>query len=80
MMQYTAAFDHFIDIFKLVCIKNVELLELNIAHLALMSLPCCVGQTVLTDVNRSDLRIFVAAGVNDLVSRSDQKDKYQRFP
>ena len=69
-MQYTTALDHVIGILKLVGIKNIELLKPNIVHLVCLRFPCRVGQAVLTDVNRRDLRILVAAGIDDLVARS----------
>ena len=68
MMQDAAALNHVIDIFELIGIQNVDLLELNVVHPVLLRFSGCIRQAVLADVYGSNLRIFVAAGVDNLVS------------
>ena len=74
-MQHTAALNDVIDVLKLIRVKNVELLKPNIVHVVLLQFPCRIGEAVLTDVNRSDKRIFVATCVNNLVSGSTSRNQ-----
>ena len=69
-MQNAAAFNNVVVTWKYSCIKNVKLLELNVLHLVVLRFSGCIRQAVLADVYGRDLRIFVAAGVDHLVSGS----------
>ena len=75
MVQHAAALNDVIDLLKLIGIQDVKLLELNIAHVALLRFSCCVGKAVGADIYGGDLRISIAAGVDDLVSRSASGDQ-----
>ena len=77
-MQNATALNNVINILQLIGVQNIELLVLNIIHLVLLRFPCCVGQAILADIYGSNLRIFVAAGVDDLVSRSASGDQNLR--
>ena len=68
MVKDSAAFDDVVGILQLIDIKNVELLELDVLHLVLTSFPACVGQAACADVYGGNLRMFITAGIDELVS------------
>ena len=75
VMQHAAALNHVIDVLKLIGIQDVQFLELNAAHVVFLRFSCCVGQAFGADINGRDLRIFIAAGVDDLIPRSASRDQ-----
>ena len=75
VMKHSTALNNVIVMLKMVCIQDVQLMELNGMHVARNCFSSCVGQAFLADVNRSDVCIFVATGIDDLITGAASRDQ-----
>ena len=75
VMKYSAAFNDVKLFLKLIRIKNIKLLVVDMIHFVFTRFPHCVGQAASADINCRDLRVSIAASVHDLISRSAPRNQ-----